>query len=1645
MLAARAFRASPDSASGRAAGLPTRGPSPNAPAMPAHRGTAAAAGFMGHSNSNAANANLSPYSHLYVTPSSAAVADTAATPLGATTASVLNNNNNNNNGINIPSASSSPSGAAAVDALRADNKLLAMKLRYMQSVTTIYRQRVAAITKDALIGMGFGAEGERRITQSIADAEAVALGAMRQFEGGEAEGGGLGGVGSPSYAADGSPSSSPTRAAQTRAMLYGPSPAAFAASSVANSAAANNNSNGSSAEADFWRQQFLNLMSEMRPVSMEDAEILMKAIADKKGLADEVDALRAQLAANGSAAAAHLTPARRGGVGADVASLTTGASPAPRHVPGAAAAPSSTPIGAHKEGLVSTPAPSVSAAHHPHSHQNQRVGMVLLTTPSSGNNDPAANYRAAPGAAVFGNTVTLSPADGGAASQYPSTAPSTLAEALRCLAEEQTRGKVLRVRLSTLQKEAAAQQEQFSADLIAARTENLRVVSAMKALEADRTALAAQSHEHKQKAYLAEKAITVRDGQLSRQSARATALEKELQAAVRRMQTVFAQEDERRAAEAAALQQSFDERRQLETEATLLKANLESARREVEDGDVERQRLATLLRTSDGVNAQLRAEINAMEQHRLMTEWEADSMLSLLPRMDEATTELEQFFTFREVKIECERINGQLRTINSIGRSLLELNKVIERRNAEIRLLRAEADRAVSLGVPPSIGAIVDTQIVDGAIFTVKPNPQQKQRRKREEGEESADEGEEGAAGAVKKGPRTHVLLRQQGAWMEIRDAGSGKVRYITSDASVTPFAAVAGGASTAEERAEEAKALAEAAERTRAALAAKAEAEEAARTAEAVAAAVAAERARVLAEVAAAAEEAAASGKGSEALLSAVTEAVADSAAIGGDDGEEADDDLSPLRQKPRGKKKAPVSCARFPDAPIDPTYRPRLIRFFSKYNPQKLNTIDVVMDRFRGRYESMIAKLVAKYGPEPPEPAPGSGEPDAALAPLPPQLTDASSLIGSSRASHSRGGGDSDEDADNNEEDDRAESNLDFVEPLKARLIRLLDHYDKPRLAAVDAYLNGWLEEGLAKLVAQYGTEPLVSGDRSSSPTAVAAGAADGTPSVASAGKGKKKEAPLPALPPQQRIGVDPAKDLQLEPHRRRLIRVLAAYDADRLCAVDALVRAHPTPLQMETLLKKLAVRYGPEPVDDEDAKVPTLPPQVAEVPPITATTRAAPLYQSAPTVASVVPGGQAAMAQLREAAAATTLGRRSPGASVVAGSPARGATATTSPASPSLSTGAAQQHTPLTPPRLGDSAFGSSTSQPPAAEADAGLPQPPADVKARLYRMFSRYAPDKLGNIDLVLTSFEGEYELMFKKLVAKYGPEPPDDGAPMPDVLPAQVVNPVLAARRRTASMRQPAPPASAVSAAAAGANLPPRRTPVVSVSSPSQEERSASPTVHNVPPTRQRGQPLSPRQAPPAAALAASAAEGSAANKAPTTHVDPSKSTAAAASPSPTRAAAKAPPAAAIAAMKARAASPAGTATPTASSAGAERTATASPARPAAAAKAPPAAAIAAMKAAADKKDSAASSRAASPAGPAAAAKAPPAAAIAAMKAAAEKKGEGSSRAASPSAPATGGDKATSPRPAKAPPAAAIAAMKKAAAAPRPAAINTDDI
>jgi len=69
-------------------------------------------------------------------------------------------------------------------------------------------------------------------------------------------------------------------------------------------------------------------------------------------------------------------------------------------------------------------------------------------------------------------------------------------------------------------------------------------------------------------------------------------------------------------------------------------------------------------------------------------------------------------------------------------------------------------------------------------------------------------------------------------------------------------------------------------------------------------------------------------------------------------------------MQKSPEAPKvAAPVAT----DLPAYASYRDRLVVFFTKYNPNRLDFIDTILEQYVGREDILMESLVIKYGPEP------------------------------------------------------------------------------------------------------------------------------------------------------------------------------------------------------------------------------------------------------------------------------------------------------------------------------------------------------------------------------------------------------------------------------------------------------------------------------------------------------------------------------------------------------------------------------------------------------------------------------------------------------------------------------------------------------
>eukprot|EP00759_Apiculatamorpha_spiralis_P022309 PhF_6_TR26595/c0_g1_i2/m.38488 len=105
------------------------------------------------------------------------------------------------------------------------------------------------------------------------------------------------------------------------------------------------------------------------------------------------------------------------------------------------------------------------------------------------------------------------------------------------------------------------------------------------------------------------------------------------------------------------------------------------------------------------------------------------------------------------------------------------------------------------------------------------------------------------------------------------------------------------------------------------------------------------------------------------------------------------AGDDASPTpshgvtEAQPIGRKKRGVTAASseaWAEIEKKAKIRSRLERFYTQYNPSKLDSMDKAMASYEGREDEMFEALTKKYGPEPPAPAETKTETSKVTSPL-------------------------------------------------------------------------------------------------------------------------------------------------------------------------------------------------------------------------------------------------------------------------------------------------------------------------------------------------------------------------------------------------------------------------------------------------------------------------------------------------------------------------------------------------------------------------------------------------------------------------------------------------------------------------------------
>ncbi|CUG89084.1 Hypothetical protein, putative [Bodo saltans] len=247
-----------------------------------------------------------------------------------------------------------------------------------------------------------------------------------------------------------------------------------------------------------------------------------------------------------------------------------------------------------------------------------------------------------------------------------------------------------------------------------------------------------------------------------------------------------------------------------------------------------------------------------------------------------------------------------------------------------------------------------------------------------------------------------------------------------------------------------------------------------------------------------------------------------------------------------------AAAAAAGKPKTPRALTFRDRMIAMYEAYEPSKAGTVDSTLEKYRGKEEAVIKKLVEKYGPEPPQSVAPDAPPVAAVTPV-----------------ASRG-------------DKKAKS-------AKERIVAIYQKYDPAKVSTVDATLEkfkGKEEAVIKKLVEKYGPEP------SDELTQVAPVVSPTTTSPT------PEPTATPATPPEPPVTPASAEPTPASPapppsFRDRMIIMYELYEPGKVNTVDATLSKYKG--KEEAVIKKLVEKYGPEPKGENSPVEPTpAPPQ-------------------------------------------------------------------------------------------------------------------------------------------------------------------------------------------------------------------------------------------------------------------------------------------------------------------------------------------------------------------------------------------------------------------------------------------------------------------
>ena len=248
------------------------------------------------------------------------------------------------------------------------------------------------------------------------------------------------------------------------------------------------------------------------------------------------------------------------------------------------------------------------------------------------------------------------------------------------------------------------------------------------------------------------------------------------------------------------------------------------------------------------------------------------------------------------------------------------------------------------------------------------------------------------------------------------------------------------------------------------------------------------------------------------------------------------------------------------------------RLVRFYAKYAPEKLKDVDKALQVYAGKEPEMFQTLVAKYGPEPPDPNAAAQGGAAAAAPVPSGT-------------------------------------------YKERLDRFFGKYAPSRVGDVDKLLaanKGKEAQMIATLVAKFGPEPLAD-EVVAAPAAAAAPA----PAPAAAAPAPAAAAPAPAAAAPAATHVDPAAAPPLASTPAPPVAPAPAAATEPAQTSPAAATAPPSAAAAPVVAPAAPAPAAPAPATPEPATAPAAAPAAAPAP-----AAPAPAPASAPAPAAPAP---------------------------------------------------------------------------------------------------------------------------------------------------------------------------------------------------------------------------------------------------------------------------------------------------------------------------------------------------------------------------------------------------------------------------------------